>query len=48
MKKQQDEGVTNTVVVILLLGGLGYWFYQQNQTKIEAANTAKNWWDAIF
>ena len=39
---------TNAVVVILLLGGVGYYIYKQNQSKIEAANNAKNWWNAIF
>ena len=42
MKK--DEGVATTVVVVLLLAGAGYWFYKQNQTKID---TASKWW-SIF
>lgn len=47
-KIKKDEGVTTTIVILLLLGGVGYYIYQQNKTKIEAANTAKNWWNAIF
>jgi preprotein translocase subunit Sss1 len=40
---EKDSGI-NAVVVILILGGIGYYIYKQNQTKIE---TAKNWW-SIF
>jgi hypothetical protein len=45
MEKNSETG---SVVIILLLAGVGYYIYKQNQSKIEAANTAKNWWNAIF
>ena len=42
--KSDNNSVTSTIVFILLLGGVGYYFYKQNQTKID---TAKKWW-SIF
>lgn len=43
LKMEKNSG-TNAVVFILLLGGIGYYIYKKNETKID---TAKNWW-SIF
>lgn len=44
---QKDSGI-NAVVVILILGGVGYYIYKQNQTKIDTASKVTNWWSSIF
>jgi len=44
MTAKTDNSVTGAVVVILIIGGVGYYLYKQNQTKID---TAKKWW-SIF
>lgn len=42
--KVENGSVTSAVVFILILGSVGYYFYKQNQNKID---TAKKWW-SIF
>ena len=43
-KVDNNSGTVGAVVVILILGGIGYYIYKQNQNKID---TAKKWW-SIF
>jgi hypothetical protein len=35
---------TGAVVVILLIGGIGYYLYKKNQTKVDTIN---KWWSVF-